>query len=96
MTVTERNAIVVDWGGKHCPHPQFEDVESGETEQDRACLQCGELLDEIVSATSHADFIIPTSQSIESLATQEPVPQAPEPPFPASDVDKTVKGSAKA
>jgi len=92
MTVTERNAIVVDWGGKYCPHPQFEDVESGETQQARACLQCGELLDEIVTATSHADFSIPTPQPRESWATQDPIPPAPEPPCLASDVDKTAKG----
>ena len=76
MTVTERNYIVANWGGKYCPHPRFEDVDSGESQQARVCSQCGEFLDQIVSSTSHADFA-PTSQSSESSDALGSAPPAP-------------------
>ena len=55
MTAAERLQIADSWMGRYCVHPRFEDVVDQEP-TGRACVQCGEWIEDIVRTATHTDL----------------------------------------
>jgi hypothetical protein len=68
MTAGERQSLTRHWGYKPCPHSGFENVEG--MEGVRACVSCGQFLDDIINESSHREILA-------GMSLEEPTPKFP-------------------